>query len=231
MRRLRQLLALGLLAAALLPPAGCKTVERIVQNPDTLCPSGWTLTPQGCVPRPSPAPSAEPSAAPTAPPSSAPTPEPTAPPTPWPTPTPVPIPPPAPTPVPADCYAGPWRLSCKWEACDDRTEHLPSPRFADQVFAAVGVVRPMFPGVIDDQLIPETSGAAWGAALRDELRRGGLCAASHPAWGVSEDEVAVWDASGYREHWDVCTASGAPAGFCFVGGRAEPFVVAVGVPR
>lgn len=95
--------------------AGCKTVERIAADPDRLCPSGYTLTPQGCAPRPTPtaaptvAPSAEPTPAPTTSPtpSPAPTVEPTAAPTPTATPTPHatpwPVPSIAPTPAPASC--------------------------------------------------------------------------------------------------------------------------------
>ena len=190
---------------------GCSFIQRVIdQIPDPPTPSP--------TPVPSPTPTATPEPIPT----------PTAEPTPFPTPTPVPIPTVAPTPAPTTCFQGPWSLTCKWDSCDTRSDTLPPAQYGDAVRAARDSVRATFPGVMGGSMIPETDAAAFSASVRDELRRSGLCASSHPAWAVSEDEVAVWDSSGYREHWDLCTASGAPDGLCFVGGRSEPFMVAVG---
>jgi len=78
-------------------------------------------------------------------------------------------------------------------------------------------------------MIHETYVSDWGAAVRDQLLAAGLCAVSYGSPKISEDEVGLWDHTGIREHWDICTASGAPAGFCYVGPN-NIFVTAVGVP-
>jgi hypothetical protein len=142
-----------------------------------------------------------------------------------PEPTPTPGPTPGPSPSTA-CYAGPWRMHCKFESCEVPGEPQ-NAVFTDAVDAAAMDVRARLklPGLLPNEQLP-----GYMREVRDELRRRGYCASGHDDdRRISEDEVAVWSAANaFKEHIDISIGTGAPIGFTKIDG--DPFMVARGIP-
>jgi hypothetical protein len=121
-------------------------------------------------------------------------------------------------PAPAECFAGPWRMHCRYESCDIPGEPR-DPVHGDAVDAAVAAVAPRWP-------IPVTDEDGYTADLARELRAAGYCAATHAQDPrISHDEVAVWPRTAgdpvAKEHWDCVLSSG---------DTRYPFMVARGIP-
>ena len=123
------------------------------------------------------------------------------------------------------CYAGPWRMECKFDSCEIPNDDLPDTVNGRDYGAAArdaiaGVIADGFP-VDDSSRIDEALDDVFAASVVERLRGAGWCAAGHgddPR--VSPDEIALWprgDAPPWKEHLDVCVASGQPAGECLVG--------------